>query len=244
MTQNLWKIINYDDLLTFLRSKNNKFIVLCLMLKHFDEEMMSNVRKNIVSMSNEYKDVMFLYYPLYENELSKYKISIISNYQHPNTYPRFLVIRNPTTIIFDKIVITDENEKYLKEHGEYEKEILPLNNMIQNIIEILNNRSSFDTISETQEYSENKNNQQNIDNKNQSHQSFNPTMNQMMNQMPNPMTNPAMNQHKVDHIQERKKLEEKIEVLREKYDEMYMEYLEDCKNRKKKEDKSIKKTQK
>jgi hypothetical protein len=118
MSQNLWQVVNMDDLLYFLRSGKNKIIVLSLVLLNTDEIIKRNIRKFIKRKSEIYTNITFLYYAIRDTDFKR--ISIISG--NKDEYPKMCHIYNVTELLvevtsIDNIDILESSFKKL--HNYY-----------------------------------------------------------------------------------------------------------------------------
>lgn len=97
MSQNLWQVVNMDDLLYFLRNGKNKIIVLSLVLLNTDELIKRNIRKFIKRKSEIYTNITFLYYAIRDTDFGR--ISIISG--NKDEYPKMCHIYNVTELLVE-----------------------------------------------------------------------------------------------------------------------------------------------
>jgi hypothetical protein len=83
MADNLWHIVNFDDLAILLRNNEKRFIVLTIITNETSDIIRVMLRKLIKEKAKKYQNVLFLYYkaqkpdfgnltPLLEEDVTKY----------------------------------------------------------------------------------------------------------------------------------------------------------------------------
>ena len=209
MSQNLWQVVNMDDLLYFLRNGKNKIIVLTLVLLNTDESLKKNIRKFIKRKSEIYENITFLYYAVRETDFNR--ISIISG--NKSEYPKMCHIYNVTELLMEinSIDSADVLESSFKKLNDYYINFNP-------------NEEVADDIEPEPETENEATPNTNL----KSQQSHTPQLNnkQVENEE---IKNPAV---------EKKKFIEKMKLLKKKTDEYNIEFFRECQKRKKEEEKS------
>lgn len=156
MSQNLWQVANFDDLLYFLRNGTKKFIVLSLVLVMTEDKYKHMIKKAIKQKSTQYPNVTFLYYAVRESDIGR--ISILD--KDKSRYPKMCHIYDIKELLLEIAsidnpeIIEDSFKKldgYYKNHQnndnsnsdiseeDDEKSIPKVNNNTQNNINNTNN---------------------------------------------------------------------------------------------------------
>ena len=90
MAENLYQVVNMDDLFYFLRGGKDKLIVLSLVLLSTDENIKRMIRKYIKEKSKQYQGAMFLYYAVRKEDFGR--ISFLTD--NVASYPKMCHIFN------------------------------------------------------------------------------------------------------------------------------------------------------
>lgn len=97
MSQNIWQIESFTDLVRFLKSGENKFIILSLVLPTTQKSIVSSIKKFIKRKSHVFSNILFLYYTVRPEDMNK--ISFISN--DIEVYPKMCHIYNTTEMLLE-----------------------------------------------------------------------------------------------------------------------------------------------
>ena len=73
MTDNLWHIVNFDDLAILLRNNEKRFVVLTIITNETSELIRVMLRKLIKEKAKIYPNVFFLYYKAQKNDFGNLK---------------------------------------------------------------------------------------------------------------------------------------------------------------------------
>ena len=226
MSQNLWQIVNRDDLLYFLRGGKGKFIVLTMVLLSTNDNTKKLIKKFIKNKSKQYPHITFLYYVVRSEDFSK-KISFLNN--NVDEYPKMCHIYNIDTMLIELKAIDgfDIMEKSFKKLDEY--------------YSVNNKQTHNQQQTEESEGSESSKNDKQL-----------PPVQQIIPQIANgigSMLQAGQSQQNTQYpaqpinpVLERKKLLEKLTLLRNKSEEYTIEFLKECQKRKKEEEKQKTKT--
>ena len=230
MSQNLWQIVNRDDLLYFLRGGKGKFIVLTMVLLSTDDNTKKIIKKFIKNKSKQYPHITFLYYVVRNEDFSK-KISFLNN--NVNEYPKMCHIYNVDTMLIELKAIDgiDIMEKSFKKLDEYYSA-----NGKQN-----HNQQKTDELEESEESESSQGDKQLP-----VHQITPQIANSIGGMLPSDATqqNTQYPTQQINPVLERKKLLEKLTLLRNKSEEYTIEFLKECQKRKKEEEKQKTKNKK
>lgn len=208
--QNLWQVVNYDDLLYFLRNGQGKFIVLSIVLIDTNDKIKSMIKKFIKRKSVSFPNVTFLYYPKRKDDTAR-KLSLLKG--NNNEFPKMCHIYNVEELLLevstvDCIEILDESFKKLEPYY---------------IRDLKNPKSQNDNSENAQQ-----------DHKTEISNASNSQYQTEQHSMPAQ----SSNHNEIDMIAERRKLVEKIALLKEKAGEYNIEFLKECQKRKKEEEKT------
>lgn len=205
MSENIWQVDMFSDLIGFLKNGGADYIVLSLVVKNTPSDIRSTIKKFIKRKAEVFPNVMFLFYTVQAQDVGK--INFLKGTL--DSYPMMCYIKTSSNEVMtyvegvDGVDALDECWNIVENH------------FITNL----------------------KNREQNKQNKTseKSSNSF-----EMQNQ------GNSMNQNfaQVDKFAEQRKLVKKLSYLKEKADEYTLEFMEDCRLRKKEEEKLKKQQQK
>lgn len=207
MSENIWQVDMFSDLVGFLKSGSADYIVLSLVLKTTPSEIRSIIKKFIKRKAENFPNVMFLFYTVQPQDIGK--ISFIKGTK--DSYPMMCHIKTSTNEVMTYLEGIDGIEPIDKCWEMVEKHF---------IVNLKNKQK-------------NKQNQNNSSMR--SSESFD--IQNQGNQI-------TQNFAQVDKLAEQRKLVKKLTYLKEKADEYTLEFMEDCRLRKKEEEKLKKKQQK
>lgn len=97
MSENLWQISVFNDLINFLKNGNDKFIILSLVLPNTKQEISSCIKKFIKRKAKIFPNIIFLYYTIHTEDFKK--ISFISD--NLQSYPKMCHIYNITDMLLE-----------------------------------------------------------------------------------------------------------------------------------------------
>jgi hypothetical protein len=229
MADNLFQIVNMDDLLYFLRGGKDKLITLSLVLLTTDESIKRMIKKFVKRKSEQYPGVTFLYYAVRKQDFNR--ISFLTD--DLSEYPKMCHIFNITELLMevrsiDNIDILNRSFQHPDIVAYYSKFGLVSKKPVSNVFE--ENENGYNENENGDEESDDFEDEQistavsgptKVVNTSQSQQ--NPSQQFQLPQ--NPML-------------EKKKLLEKLTLIRQKGEEYNMQFLEECRNRKKEEEKT------
>lgn len=214
MPNNIWEIMNFEDLIYLLRNAEKRFIVLSIITDNTDKNIRKIMKKIIKEKAHIYTKITFLFYtakkedygrllPMFDKDLTK--------------YPKMFHIWNVKEILTGVLAIDNSeileqsfeelHEVYLKGKLEEEEEEGEIIEEKQEVYKEPKKQNITETI---------------IENK---------AMTNMKNNI-NTYHNPEM---------EKKKFIEKIALLRKKQEEIILDFLAECKKRKEEEENNSKK---
>lgn len=125
MSKNLWQVVNYDDLLYFLRGGQKKFIVLSMVLLETDDNLKRMIKKFIKSKAAQFPHITFLYYVTRKEDFGRNSFLT----KDPEEYPKLCHIYNVTEMLtevlsIDNIEIMEKSfqrlEKYYSQKEDNE----------------------------------------------------------------------------------------------------------------------------
>jgi len=227
MSQNIWQILNFDDLLYFIRKGAGKIVVLFLVLPDTEDNIKKIIKKIMKEKSVKFPNVLFLYYTV-RNDDFKTKLNIID--KDLSNYPKMYHIYDRFDVFMDVSKI--DNIKVLEHYfKQADSEYL---NSTNNINENANKNDNY----------KDKNN----DNDNQFIENIDVTKNEnILHDINNneQYIDPNIEQNKQELlIKEQEKFAEKLLVLKNTADAYNFMFLDDIQKRKKEEEKLKKKNQK
>lgn len=228
MADNLFQIVNMDDLLYFLRGGKDKLITLSLVLLTTDESIKRMIKKFVKRKSEQYPGVTFLYYAVRKQDFNK--ISFLTD--DLSEYPKMCHIFNITELLMevrtiDNIDILNRSFQHPDIAAYYAKFGLSAKKPISNVFEENENG-----------YNENENGDEESDDFEDEPQSTavgGPV--QTINTGQSQQNSAQQFQLPQNPMLEKKKLLEKLTLIRQKGEEYNMQFLEECRNRKKEEEK-------
>ena len=222
--QNLYQIMNYEDLIELLTGGTEEFIVLTVVLPKTPDTLKIQLKKYVKSKAKKFPNVTFLYYILKKTDPDK--ISILG--KNPADYPKMCHIYDVTQLLneitsIDCLEAVDvsfkKTENYYIEDLKYEQEKEA--KFIQQTNP--NEDEELEEIQSTKNGNSNNNDNDNNNNNNNNNTNTN------YNNTPDPTT-------------EKKKHHEKISLFVKKMEEFNIEFLKDCKARKEEEHNNKKNT--
>lgn len=145
---NLIQVINYDDLLYFLREGRNKIIVLTLVLINTDDNIKHMLKKFIKEKSQEFPYITFIYYIARQKDLGKVPATILE--KDENQYPKLCHIFDIDNLLGDITSIDNIKEldkSFAKLKPKYEQ-------WIHDQQKNTNNTENTDSIKEKQSVKE------------------------------------------------------------------------------------------
>lgn len=212
---NLLQIVNYDDLLHFLREGKNKIIVLALVLVDTEDDIKHMLRKFIKEKSREFPYILFLYYAMQSKDLGRAPSTILE--KDRTQYPKLCHIYDVDQLLGD--VTSIDNRK------ELDKSFAKL-------------KPKYEQWVTMQQKSQSNEPEQNTE-KSQIQQSQ--LRDQPQSQPQSQPQNQPQNQPQsevIDPIKEKKKFMEKLLLLKSKGDDYKIEFIKDIQKRKKEEQKN------
>jgi len=75
-TQNIWEVVNLNDLVKILKENEKKFVIIGLCLENSENEIKKSVKKFLKTYSKIYQNITFLYYNVSVKDLGR--ISLIT----------------------------------------------------------------------------------------------------------------------------------------------------------------------
>jgi spore coat protein CotF len=207
MSENIWQVDMFSDLVGFLKSGSTDYIVLSLITKNTTPDLKSVIKKFIKRKAEIFSNVMFLFYTVQSADVGK--INFIKGTL--NSYPMMCYIKTSSNEVMTYVEGIDGIE--------------PLDEC-WNIVE-----KHFITNLKNHQQNSQQNSQQN--------------KNQISEKSANSfeMQNQGQTFAQVDKLAEQRKIVKKLTYLKEKADEYTLEFMEDCRLRKKEEEKLLKKQQ-
>jgi len=208
MSENIWQVDMFSDLVNFLKNGSKKFIVLSLVLPNTKSDIRSCIKKFIKRKAEIFPNVTFLFYTVQPQDFNK--ISFIKN--DINVYPKMCYIYNITEMeveveSIDCYDVLEESFEAIENKLDYHlKKIYPL--QLQ-----------------------------------QSHQSSEKSSGSVENtqQLANQQNYAQTDEIKNMQIEQRKMFK-KLAFLKQRADDYTLEFIEDCRQRKKEEEKIKKKS--
>jgi len=198
MSQNIWQVDLFSDLVGFLKNGNTNYIVLSLVIKNTPSNIKAIIKKFIKRKAEMFPNVMFLFYTVQPQDINK--ICFIKD--DPDLYPIVCYIETMSNEVMISVEGIDGIESLDESWNMVEKKFI--SNLKQQSDKKISEKSykSLET--------------HNIQSQNFS---------------------------QVDKFAEQKKLMKKLTYLKQKADEYTFEFMEDCRLRKKEEEKMLKKQQ-
>lgn len=228
MSENLYQIVNMDDLYYFLRGGKDKLINLSLVLLTTDENVKRMIKKFVKRKSEQYPGATFLYYAVRKEDMGG-RISFMSN--DPSEYPKMCHIFNIHELLsevraIDNVEILERSFQHPDIMQYYARFGTIVRKPISNVVDEDNGYIENDENDENDEDDESEteyNNKKKINNNSTNKQNIMvPKMQEYQ-----PAQNPVL---------EKKKLLEKLTLIRQKGEEYNMQFLEECRKRKKEEE--------
>lgn len=213
MANNLWEIIDFDDLVYLLKNAQNKFIVLSITTENTDNSIKKIIKKTIKEKSKLYPKVTFLLYKAKQQDFGKLQPMFDKD---TTQYPKMFHIWNIQEIMTGVIAI--DNKEIIESSFEDFHDVY-FAGKLPNVLDEENKREEREEIVE-----EKKEEKQNIKQNAQ---------NNIKNNMQNNMQAQIQNK---DPVLEKKKFAEKINLLRQKQEEYTLEFLSEFKKRKEEEE--------
>jgi hypothetical protein len=240
MTNNLWEIIKFDDLVFLLRNAEKRFIVLSIITEETDENIKKMIKVFIKEKSKIYPKVTFLFYKAKKSDFGKLDPMFDKDI---TKYPKIIHIWDVRDIMLGVMAIDNKEimEKSFEEfHNIYLVGTLP-NNKEESAQsdDSVNQKESYDDIESVEEPKKKKNVK--IQTPQQSQQPKDQQKQQMQNRQsqilpPPPPPQPIPQQPYKDPEIEKKKFVEKIQLLRKKQEETIDKFVNEFKERKKEEE--------
>lgn len=240
MTNNLWQILNRDDLLFHLRNGKNKIIVLSLVLLNTDQNIKTMIRKYIKRKAEEFSNIIFLYYVVRNEDIGRVGTLIPKDLEK---YPTLYHIYNVTELLGEVTGIDDTKliDQSFKRMNEYYKNFDPNKNNVQTDNNPSNPSNPSNIEDNDNNYDDNNKNDDNDDIDKITEANTN------ANRVSNPnMTNEKFTSNQpqttddliVNPVLEKKKKLEKIALMKKKSDEYMAKFYEELAERKKNEEKN------
>jgi hypothetical protein len=222
MANNLWQIVNFDDLIRLLREGENKFTVLAIFTSDTSDSIRIMMRKLMKEKSKIYPKVTFLIYKAVKSDFGK----LMPIFEKDETqYPKLVHIYNMVTVM--AMVNSIDNREILeKDFKDFHEYYLKGCNQIDEGSE----SEDEDTAVQQSDKKQNKV----VSNKNRSDHSVSENVNQDENVISNTL----------DPELERQKHQEKLKLLAKKQKECMYEFIKECGKRKETEEKDNKKAPK
>lgn len=222
MSENIWQVDMFSDLVGFLKNTSTDYIVLSLVLKNTQQEIRSDIKKFIKRKAKEFPNVMFLFYTVQQQDVGK--ISFIKG--NFDSYPMMCHIKTSSNEVMTYLEGIDGIEPMEECWDIVERHY---------VANLKNSKNKGQRVSEQsgQSSGQGSMNGQNF------------AQNTINNLQTNPMQN-KMNQQltqQMNEMAERRKIVKKLTYLKEKAEEYTLEFMEDCRLRKKEEEKIKKKQQ-
>lgn len=217
MSENIWQVDMFSDLVGFLKSGSTDYIVLSLITKNTQQDLKSLIKKFIKRKAESFPNVMFLFYTVQSADVGK--INFIK--ETVDSYPMMRYIKTSTNEVMTYVEGIDCQEPLDECWSIVEKHF------------IMNLKNS-------------QNNGQNNNQNNNQHNNQNNNKNQISEKSLNSFelqNNQAQTFAQVDKFAEQRKIVKKLTYLKERADEYTLEFMEDCRLRKKEEEKLLKKQQ-
>jgi hypothetical protein len=215
MTNNLWEILKFDDLVFLLKNAEKKFVVLSIITDETSSNIKKIIKKTIKDKSKNYPKVTFLLYKAKTQDFGKLQPMFNKDIAQ---YPKIFHVWNVQEILAG--VISVDNKEIIESsfedfHDVYLQGELPSHN---------------DTETENEKKEEIKNNNEE-----------NTREVAKINTPPNTQhnvkqyTQPPIIQNR-DPVLEKKKFNEKLHLLRQKQEDCTLEFLSEFKQRKEEEE--------
>lgn len=242
MSKNLWQVVNRDDLLYHLKNGTDRIIVLTLTLIDTDESIKTMLRKYIKRRSEQYPNIIFIYYAVRKEDIGKVGTLVPRDL---NYYPVMYHIYNIKKLLWVIPSIDKSQEKF----NEIDESFTKLDEYYSEFDPNLQKKMSDDEYNQSLHKNDNNNddnnddsndnnNDSNNDNNNVNKNNINNMMKNIMNNTNNILKTQQNNKsEKIDKLTERKKLAEKIIFIKKKWEEYELTFFEEIKKRKKDETK-------
>lgn len=233
MTQNLWQVVNYDDLLYNLRSGNNKFILLSLVLLDTDEKIKKMIKKFIKRKSESLPNALFLYYVVRDEDLGRNGLLK----KDKTKYPKICHMYGMTDLLLE--IVCPPDEQYIEQSFMYKVNGSELEKWYAK----LPNDQSDKNNDDDNGYNDNNNDDEQKQESNSEKSPHNQNQQDQYNNINNAHLNQQiqMQQYQVvDPITEKKKFLQKLLLLKSKSDEYDIAFLKEIQKRKKEEEKNKK----
>lgn len=202
MSENIWQVDMFSDLVGFLKNGGADYIVLSLVIKNTPSDIRSTIKKFIKRKAEVFPNIMFLFYTVQAQDVGK--INFLKGTL--DSYPMMCYIKTATNEVMTYVEGIDGIEPLDECWSMVEKAFIAnLKNTQQNSQQNKTSGKSSDT----------------FEMQNQNQQNF----------------------AQVDKFAEQRKLVKKLSYLKEKADEYTLGFMEDCRLRKKEEEKIKKKQQ-
>lgn len=219
MTNNLWEIINFDDLVYLLKNAQNKFIVLSITTEDTDNNIKKLIKKTIKEKSKTYPKVTFLLYKAKHKDFGKLQPMFDKDITQ---YPKMFHIWNIQEIMTGVIAI--DNKEIIESSFEDFHDVY-LDGKLPN--------ETGEKQKDNEDEDENELEHKNKEEENKNKIKVVEKQNNIQNQKQIPIPIPIQNK---DPILEKKKMTEKINLLRQKQEECTLEFLSEFKKRKEEEE--------
>lgn len=231
MSQNLWQIVNYDDLLHFLRKGKNKYTVLAIVLLKGEDNIKKIIKKFIKEKSKLYPHITFLYYVVRNEDFGR--ASFVTN--KTQEYPKLCHIYNITEMLIEvkSIDCVEAMELSFEQLEDY------YNDCEKEARNVDNNDNNNDDNNGNNDNNDNNDNDNNVNQKNVSTKN-----NKSTNVSIGNVGMQGADIIRTDPVTERKKQLEKLTLIQDKWNEYTIEFLKDCQKRKKEEEKQKSKSKK
>lgn len=225
MSQNLWQIVKYEDLIYNLKKSEKQFIVLSLILSTTKDKTKKMIKRYIKNKSQQYPQLTFLYYLVKDNDIGRNGLF----HNDLSKYPKILHIYDIKELLIgvtygqnDQQFLTDI-EKSFEHMGKYYNK----NNFNDDESNMRNDFNSDDD----------DNYNDDIDNAEQKDKSNDDA--QINQQFINAQKMSMENQRLMieNSITEKKKFEKRLEMIQKKKDEYELLFWDEFKKRKIEEEK-------
>ncbi len=97
MTQNIWEVVTFEDLLYFLRKSEKKFVILGLVLNQTPKNIKFTIKKFMKNKADDYQHITFLYYKVRPEDFGR--LSILG--KDVNVYPKMCHIYNIKELLME-----------------------------------------------------------------------------------------------------------------------------------------------
>jgi len=224
MSENLYQIVNMDDLLYFLRGGKDKIINLTLVLLTTEEEVKRMIKKFVKRKSEQFQGATFLYYAVRKQDFKK--ISFLTD--NVDEYPKMCHIFNINELLSEVRAI--DNTEILERSFQHPD----IAQYYTRFGTIARKPTSNVFMEDENGYDDDENYEEESDNDNMADMSNGSTKQIPVNKN---LQGPTQVYQQQNPVLEKKKLLEKLSLIRQKGEEYNMQFLEECRKRKKEEEK-------